>query len=1062
MSRSFVLGLFLVFQVTLLGQSNHPGKGILIPGTLLLDFNRVPLINPKIDSLTFNDTSFENSSSYPPTITENGVTGLKIRGSKTIGLTTNESGGFEVGQALNLSLSGEVVKGITLEGQISDQDIPLQPEGNTATLKEVDQIYISVIGSKYHYTLGDYLLQFGVADEDLIQERVQGMQGRVWTKNSQVKAFWNRSLGEAHSQSFKGIFGRQKDYFLEGKNGEQYITVLSGTEKLYRNGQELKRGEDYEMMYGEGRIDFLKGPILGTDQFYIEFQYTDKNFPVVNLGGEVLDSTFGWNFKGRIFNQSEDISNPTQFNLFGDESYYAGLSGDAPYSRGISSKFADSIWQDGLYYDSSSVWIYVDSIYFPEVIKEKDLYYLEFSSSSTLGNYIQIRGKHFQYVKEGGTHLPGRPIELPTHKTHGVIEISTPSIYLEKYGHQSYLKFLGALGKLNAYQSNTYTGYGFSSEHKQIVGNSIDRGGYSRFEGVFSYLEKSAQYVSLHESNNNFNFLREWGLPDSLRRQNYQQWEGQVIWNPFSIWTLSGILGEASPWEDVDSPFRSQRVQGSMGLQLGSWESQIITGKNQTKLPGGIEAERYLTNAESRLDSRYILPQVKVERDEIIELGRNQTIQDKLNLNLNYQNLKEFDGSSTLIWQTQKSLFAGKSASIRDSAKSISLGQTLNFKALEGWNHQLEAGWQWEENRVNIQSPLLDQSFQSMSWKQWLSREGAEVYSYYDISESQYIPKIEKYRKVSPGLGNFNCLLLSENPDRFNCWESELGEYEYLGWVRDTTRSASPVQELVWEGDIQLIPRERFKNLKGFLGDLIFQLGWLLKKTDTTSQPSLLPDFFASNARKRNSSQIMYAPEVQWKPLEEGRLTLGYTHDFQSEYIPEKDEILENAWQISWEHSMNIPVQYRLGLGRRLLNRSSSYEALAEKSIRTDVSSEATWKIQDAYELKPILNSYLWESSQENGSQFYSIFPSLRVTRLIGIKGQVFIQYGLNRLWGRGAAGLSLSSSEYGKGTNHRAEFGWQWIWSESIHSTAHLLFRNDPETSRWSRRIQLEAQAVF
>ena len=53
------------------------------------------------------------------------------------------------------------------------------------------------------------------------------------------------SKGKYSNNSFKGTEGNQGPYKLKGRNGENYIVVLSGTEKVFMDGEKL----DYRLQY---------------------------------------------------------------------------------------------------------------------------------------------------------------------------------------------------------------------------------------------------------------------------------------------------------------------------------------------------------------------------------------------------------------------------------------------------------------------------------------------------------------------------------------------------------------------------------------------------------------------------------------------------------------------------------------------------------------------------------------------------------------------------------------------------------------------------------------------
>jgi hypothetical protein len=64
--------------------------------------------------------------------------------------------------------------------------------------------------------------------------------------------------------SFTGIEGNQGPYKLKGQNGELYVLVISGSERVYVNGILLKRGENNEYT-----IDYNAGEIVFTPLFTI-------------------------------------------------------------------------------------------------------------------------------------------------------------------------------------------------------------------------------------------------------------------------------------------------------------------------------------------------------------------------------------------------------------------------------------------------------------------------------------------------------------------------------------------------------------------------------------------------------------------------------------------------------------------------------------------------------------------------------------------------------------------------------------------------------------------------
>lgn len=62
------------------------------------------------------------------------------------------------------------------------------------------------------------------------------------------------SRGKFTEQTLPTKEGNQGPYRLQGNNGERFIIVLAGTEKVYFNGNLLKRGFDYDYV-----IDYNRG-----------------------------------------------------------------------------------------------------------------------------------------------------------------------------------------------------------------------------------------------------------------------------------------------------------------------------------------------------------------------------------------------------------------------------------------------------------------------------------------------------------------------------------------------------------------------------------------------------------------------------------------------------------------------------------------------------------------------------------------------------------------------------------------------------------------------------------
>jgi hypothetical protein len=217
----------------------------------------------------------------------------RIIDSKTLDYNGSFSRGFSVGNAQSLvvnskfdmQLQGEIGDGIKISAAISDENIPIQAEGNTQVLQEFDKVFIELSKGSTSVIAGDYVALRPNSYFVNYLKKLQGIGLRniYDTKQSKVTTSANvaTSRGKFARQSIANKEGNQGPYKLNGNNNERYIIILSGTEKIYFNGELLKRGQeyDYAIDYNTSEIIFSPNRLISRETRIIaEFEYTDQNY----------------------------------------------------------------------------------------------------------------------------------------------------------------------------------------------------------------------------------------------------------------------------------------------------------------------------------------------------------------------------------------------------------------------------------------------------------------------------------------------------------------------------------------------------------------------------------------------------------------------------------------------------------------------------------------------------------------------------------------------------------------------------------------------------------------
>ena len=133
---------------------------------------------PPVADLPLLETILESKEiprSLPPSepLTEDYP--LVTNGSIFRGVTMSPISGVSMTGGLRLMLQGQVAEDITVIGSLTDQNSPIQPEGNTQALDEIDEVYLEVKHPSAKIIAGDIDLNLSGGRFISVKRRLEGM-----------------------------------------------------------------------------------------------------------------------------------------------------------------------------------------------------------------------------------------------------------------------------------------------------------------------------------------------------------------------------------------------------------------------------------------------------------------------------------------------------------------------------------------------------------------------------------------------------------------------------------------------------------------------------------------------------------------------------------------------------------------------------------------------------------------------------------------------------------------------------------------------------------------------
>ena len=436
-----------------------------------------------------------------------------------------------VNSSFNLQINGLLADSIQVAAAITDNNIPIQPDGTTQQLNEFDRIFLQFKKRNWEVNLGDIDLRQNQFYFLNFYKRLQGIS--VSTENKLLPSVTNRltatgaiAKGKFTRNIFQGLEGNQGPYRLTGANNELFFVVLANTERVFIDGILMQRGEDrdYVINYNTAEVTFTPRQMITKDKrIQIEFEYADRNYLnyMIYAGNEARIGK-KWSISFGAYSNSDSKNATINQTLDNAQKQFLNHLGDSVGRAYYPTAYLDTFSTGKILYQQIDTVVNGTTyrIYRYATSSQPQLYSLGFTNlGAGVGNYNialdAANGKVYQWVAPANGVAQGsyEPVSLlVTPKTQQVATVK--SIYA--FTPQTQLLTEAGFSK---YDINTFSEKDKGNDNgtalrvlltdirtRFLLGkpmNISSTAGYERVSETFRPLERLRTVE----------FLRDWGLP---------------------------------------------------------------------------------------------------------------------------------------------------------------------------------------------------------------------------------------------------------------------------------------------------------------------------------------------------------------------------------------------------------------------------------------------------------------------------------------------------------------------------------------------------------------------
>lgn len=917
--------------------------------------------------------------------------GLNSRGSLVRGIRFGNNQSASVQSSLDLQLTGQLSQDIGINAVISDNNVPIQADGYTQTLKEFDKVYVELFNKNSKIRAGHI---------DLIQERdffgnfnqkVTGLQiGTELThandSKTRIDVAGSVTRGEFATKKISGQNGNQGPYRLSGNNNELFIIIISGSERIYLDGILMTRGEDrdYVINYNTGELTFTSNRLItDNSRITVEYLYANRTYSQFLVYGGIEHESDRFRIAGHFYSNGDSKNNPLNDNLSDEDKQILADAGNDQ------SQMFNTTATPAAYDPDRNLYrkVIVDGIEFFEysTTQEDELFQVNFSFvGKNKGNYIQssveINGKIFEYIS---------PIDGIPQGSYEPIRQLVPPKKLQVFTVNSEykLKKNGLIG-LDLAMSNEDLNLFSSKDDGENIGFAGRIFGNQRFEWdvwkiqplfELSYIQqnfKSIQRLRTIEFSRDFNLADEFSNTDQiyLKAGVVAQFKDSLKLN-YNLHFLENKNQYTGIKNDLNLNYLSEKnfVDAKFSLLNSKKENLVNTDIEQDK-------------------SQFLRYQILGKRKLLKSLwagaqyaGEDNRIEDHLSAsvgnNLSNQSFRwdEIQGmigiGDTAKIYAQLTYYNRRDDSVRlGSMQRISKsdGLILQSKLINKKDHRLEMTAHYRSvNYVFDDIPNEDYITGNLRWYKSFFRNGMTINAFYELGSGVEPQREFEYVKVTDGTGIYKWT--DYNGDGIQQLdEFEVAEYEdEANFIRVFTNTMNYVRtnKNNFNFSLRIKPKELLNSENEFLGrwSLLASLqaqNSLLKEGKTLEfNPFARSDkYLGKNRNVRSTLNFNQGSQYKWSSaytfsMQESQnyvFTGGESRDVQSHLLNVKYKPWENFYFQTEGETLKTKSDSDMFLSRRFTLESWRIKPQISYQIETKFSASLNYSYQNKNNLTGI------------------------------------------------------------------------------------------------------------